>query len=153
MPPFQFQKIHLILSSHLRLVFQVVYFPQVSPPKPCIHLFCQLHVQNSLPVSLQSTSKSRRKLWTFRNMHIFCGEELLAPPPTSMLEDDLLSVVCDYLLDIFPPLSILEAVPPSANWGRAEPWWQGPTHHGFNPLNAELNPIRHLLALLSTLAG
>jgi len=28
----------------------------------------------------------------------------------------------------YPP--ILEAVPPSATWGRAIPWWQGPTHHG-----------------------
>ena len=28
----------LILSSHLRLVFRVVYFPQVSPPKLCTHL-------------------------------------------------------------------------------------------------------------------
>ena len=24
--------------------------------------------------------------------------------------------------------SILEAVPPSASWGRAMPWWQGPTY-------------------------
>jgi hypothetical protein len=35
--------------------------------------------------------------------------------------------------------SISEAVPPSANWGRTMPWWQGPhkhvtpfTHHNFN---------------------
>jgi hypothetical protein len=26
--------------------------------------------------------------------------------------------------------SILEAVPPSATWGRAMPWWQGPTYYG-----------------------
>jgi hypothetical protein len=26
--------------------------------------------------------------------------------------------------------SILEAVPPPATWGRAMPWWQGPTYHG-----------------------
>ena len=25
--------------------------------------------------------------------------------------------------------SILEAVPPSATWGLAMPWWQGPTYH------------------------
>jgi hypothetical protein len=30
--------------------------------------------------------------------------------------------------------SILEAVPPSATWRRAIPWWQGPTHHGFHML-------------------
>ena len=28
----------------------------------------------------------------------------------------------------YPPY--LEAVPPSATWGRAMPWWQGPTYHG-----------------------
>jgi hypothetical protein len=27
------------------------------------------------------------------------------------------------------PPSMLEAVPPSVTWGRAMPWWQGPTHH------------------------
>jgi len=27
--------------------------------------------------------------------------------------------------------SISEAVPPSATWGRAMPWWQGPTYHGL----------------------
>ena len=27
--------------------------------------------------------------------------------------------------------SILEAVPPSATWGRAMPWWQGPAYHGY----------------------
>ena len=26
--------------------------------------------------------------------------------------------------------AILEAVPPSATWGRAMPWWQRPTYHG-----------------------
>jgi len=26
-------------------------------------------------------------------------------------------------------LSILEAVPPSATWGHAMPWWHGPTYH------------------------
>jgi len=26
--------------------------------------------------------------------------------------------------------SILEAIPLSATWGRAMPWWQGPTYHG-----------------------
>jgi hypothetical protein len=25
---------------------------------------------------------------------------------------------------------MLEAVPPSGNWGRAVPWWQGHTYHG-----------------------
>ena len=36
-------KIRSILSSHLRLGLQVVSFPQVSPPKPCIHLSSPNH--------------------------------------------------------------------------------------------------------------
>ena len=28
--------------------------------------------------------------------------------------------------------SILEATPPSTTWGRAMPWWKGPTYHGFH---------------------
>ena len=28
--------------------------------------------------------------------------------------------------------SILEVVTPSVTWGRAIPWWQGPTYHGLN---------------------
>jgi len=36
---------------------------------------------------------------------------------------------------IYPQLpSILEAVPPFAACGRAMPWWQGPTYHGFQNL-------------------
>ena len=42
-PTSQLLKIHLILSPHLRLGLQVVSFPQVSPPKPCIHLSSPNH--------------------------------------------------------------------------------------------------------------
>jgi hypothetical protein len=37
----------------------------------------------------------------FRNMVIFYGEELLAPRPTSKLEDHPLSAVRDCLLNVF----------------------------------------------------
>jgi hypothetical protein len=40
--------------------------------------------------------------------------------------------------------SILEAVPPSATWGRAMPWWQVPTHHGFHMLYDWKNPANLL---------
>jgi hypothetical protein len=36
----------LILSSHLRLGFPSGSFPQVSPQKPCVHLFFPLYVPN-----------------------------------------------------------------------------------------------------------
>ena len=38
-PKFYFLRSILILSSHLVWVSQVVSFPQVSPPKPCIHFY------------------------------------------------------------------------------------------------------------------
>jgi hypothetical protein len=37
----------------------------------------------------------------FRNMVIFCGEELLAPPPTPKLENHPLSAVRDSLFNVF----------------------------------------------------
>jgi len=41
----------LILSFHQRLGLQVVSFPQVSPPKPCIQLSSPPYVLNVLPSS------------------------------------------------------------------------------------------------------
>ena len=58
---------------------------------------------------------------------------------------------------IFPQLpSILEAVPPTATWGRAMPWWQGPTYYGKNCNNVPNyikipSPLFELLA--STVDG
>ena len=52
----------------------------------------------------------------------------LAQPPSWRTTPCQLSVV-DY--SIFSQLpSILEAVPPFTTWGRAIPWWCGPTFHG-----------------------
>ena len=52
-PTSHFLKIHLNIISHLRLVFQMVFFPQVSPPKPCICL-SPLYVLHSPPTSFFS---------------------------------------------------------------------------------------------------
>ena len=41
-----------------------------------------------------------------------------------------LLVGCPRLLIQYIPY--LQAVPPSSTWGRAMPWWQGPTYHGFH---------------------
>jgi hypothetical protein len=38
-------------------------------------------------------------------------------------------LLTQYIHSCFP---YLQAVPPSATWGRAMPWWQGPTYHGFS---------------------
>ena len=43
--------------------------------------------------------------------------------------------------------SILEAVPPSANWGYAMPWWQGPTYHGhYVPSHRKLSGYEEILS-------
>jgi len=71
----------------------------------------------------------------------FYGEELLAPRPTTKLEDHLLSALRPLIqhIPIYSQLpSTLEAVPPSATWGRAMLWWQGPTYHAavfYTPVN------------------
>ena len=44
----------LILSSHLRLVFQVVSFSQVSPPKPCTRLSPPPYELHAPPISFFS---------------------------------------------------------------------------------------------------
>jgi hypothetical protein len=59
----------------------------------------------------------------------FQGEKLLAPRPTPKLEDHpcRLSATAYSIYSQLP--FILEAVSPSATWGRAMSWWQGPTYH------------------------
>jgi hypothetical protein len=53
---------------------------------------------------------------------------LLAPCPTTKLEDHPLSAVRDCLFNIFAAtLYICRPSSPSATWGRAMPWWRG-TH-------------------------
>ena len=53
----------------------------------------------------------------------------LAQPPSWRTNPCRLSATA---YSIYPQLpSILEAVAPSATWGRAMPWWQGPTYHGL----------------------
>jgi len=51
---------------------------------------------------------------------------LLADHPNLKLEDRTLLAVRDSLFNIFAAPLTLEAVPPSAIWGRDMPWWQGP---------------------------
>ena len=75
----------LVLSSHLC----PVSFPRASSPEPSTY---------------RRSSPSQRPLWMVRrNTARFCGEELLAPLPTTKLEDHPLSDVRDCLFCIFAP--------------------------------------------------
>ena len=50
------------------------------------------------------------------------------PPPSWRTTPCRLSATNSSIYSHLP--SILEAGPPYATWGRAMPWWQGPTYHG-----------------------
>jgi hypothetical protein len=73
-----------------------------------------------LPRSLLRIRPSSRPCVTFRNKL-----ELLAPRPTSKLEDHPFSAVGEYLFNIFATiLHIWRPVPPSTTRGRAVLWWE-----------------------------
>jgi hypothetical protein len=70
-------------------------------------------------------------LLLFRNMIRLYGEEFqhLAQPPSWRTTPCRLSTTVYSIYSQLNP--ILEAVHPSATWGPAILWWQGPTYHGF----------------------
>jgi hypothetical protein len=98
----------LILSSHLRLV---------SCTRSHIPFHCSV-VPDSRPVCM------------IRNMFKFLWWGIFSTSPNPQAGGPHL-VGCPWLLiqynRSYPPY--LQAVPPSATWGRAMPWWQGPTYH------------------------
>jgi hypothetical protein len=70
--------------------------------------------------------RSRGKCSWFASKPVFTvrGCQNLAQPPSWRTTPWLSETV----YSIYSQLpSIVEAVPPSATWGRAMPWWQGPT--------------------------
>jgi hypothetical protein len=102
--------------------------------EPDLYRLLTLHVPNFnvtflLLRSYQRITQGTRPFWTFSNTIRFYCEELLAPRPTHNLGDHPLSAAREFFFNIFQLPSILEAVPPSSTWGRAMPWWQGPTYH------------------------
>jgi hypothetical protein len=83
-----------------------------------------------LPVPIQSISPSPRlSVLTFRNMIRFYGEELLAPRPTPSWRTTPCRLSTTAYSVYSQLLPILDAVPPSATWGRVMMWWEGPTYH------------------------
>jgi len=63
----------------------------------------------------------------FRNIAHFYGEAslVIAQPPSWRITHCRLPAT---VYSLYSQLSsTLKAVPPSATWGRAVPWWQGPT--------------------------
>ena len=62
-PPSHFQKIHLILSSHLCLGLPSGAFPWISLQKPCIHLSSPPYVLHAPPISFFSIWPQTNVWW------------------------------------------------------------------------------------------
>ena len=77
------------------------------------------------------SSGPRLTVWVFRNKIRFDVQELLAPRPSPdwRATPCRLSAIAYSIYSQLP--SILEAVPPSATWGRVMLWWQGPVVIGI----------------------
>ena len=75
------------------------------------------------------------RLWVFLNILFFTGSSCqpLAQPPSWSTTPCRLAATTYSIYSQLP--SISEAVPPSATWGRAMSWWQGPTNAGLRMKN------------------
>ena len=85
-------------------------------------------IHNSPPSLL---SLIPRLLWMCRNMINFFPARSsyhLAQPPSWKTTPCRLSAIAYSIYSRYPPY--LQAIPLSATWGRAMPWWQGHTYHG-----------------------
>jgi len=84
------------------------------------------HMSLSVKVSIQS-----RDLLFVLQHDSFHGRGVLSASPNPQDGGPPLVGLSVTAYSIYSQLrSISEAVPPSATWGRAMPWWQGPTYHG-----------------------
>jgi hypothetical protein len=132
-PPSNLSKIHFNIIPLYTWIFQVTSFPQVSPLKPCMHLFYpsyMLHVlpiQNSFPLlsSYRRISLIPRLLWIFCNIINFLRWGVVStspnPQPGGPLLVSCLQLLIQYVQS-YPPH--LESVPPTATWGCTMPWWR-----------------------------
>jgi len=103
--------------------------------EPALHRLLTFQVPNRMSlfrclgctkVSVQVRGPCHR----FVTVYVFYGDELLTsrPTPSWRTTPCRLSATAYSIYSQLP--SILETVPPIATWGRAMPWWQGPTYCG-----------------------
>jgi hypothetical protein len=135
-PPFQllnaWTNLYMKLGMHVMAPESIstAYFLNPSHESVYVYLYRPMHSSVILTYLLTELSPSWEAavfLTNFCNELIFYGEELLTPLPTPKLGDHPLSVARDCLFNIFSAtLHIWRPSPPSATWGRAMPWLQGP---------------------------
>ena len=82
------------------------------------------HTKVSIHVRDKCSYSVRRPVFTVRSC------QLLAQPPSLRTTPCRLSTKTYSIYSQLP--SIWQAVPPSATWGRAMPWWQGSTYSSPN---------------------
>ena len=116
----------LILSSHLRLGLNS-------------------HVPFPLLRSCQRISSGPRQMYFFLTRLVFKVRSFwhLTQLPSWRTTPWRLSTTAYSIYSQLP--SILEAVPPSATWGRAMPWWQEPTYCGLQLKAFENNRKTHMM--------
>jgi hypothetical protein len=97
--------------------------------------------QPPVPIlSCQRNSPSVRPCEMFLNIVSSYGADLLANRPNLKLKGHPKSAVRDCSVCSQLP-SIFQALPPTATWGRAMPWWQEPTYHGPVSSSASRNSV------------
>ena len=94
---------------------------QLPNPMALFHFLARTSPYQSRPESLVNISYQDTFLTTSSSWH-------LAQPPSWRTTSSRLSATAYSIYSQLP--SILEAVSPSATWGFAMLWWQGPTYHG-----------------------
>jgi hypothetical protein len=121
-----------ILSGLLYYTKTNLYFEISSPTALSEHALYMLlifHVPHLMSIffplgRLSKESVQVRGLFWMFVTSLFFYSEMLAPLPTSKLEDHPLSAVRDCFFNIFAAaLHKWRASPPSATWGRTLPWW------------------------------
>jgi hypothetical protein len=109
------------------------------PHFPLPELSCPISLPQVLPNSQSSSRFVTKPVFTVRSC------QHLAQPPSWRTTPCRLSATAYSIYWQLP--SILEAVPPSATWGRAMPWWQGIAYHGFT---SDTQFLKHSLKTAST---
>ena len=86
----------------------------------------------------------RRLLWLVRNTVKFLRWEVVSTSPNPQAGGPPIvgcpRLFIQYIRSYRP---YLQAVPPSATWGRAMPWWQGPTYQWQGPTYRWQGPTYH----------